>query len=81
MDTATFTSTFSEERRPIHLFLRELKFGEKMLPTDLYLDMWGELRVKGRVRFWKNKYTRGYAKHYRICDFASSDFMMEKKKG
>ncbi len=80
METTDVTCT----QRPIHLFLRELLNGEKMLPTDFYLDMWGELHMKGKVSFWNRKYRKdcaGLSKHYRICHFASSDFMMGKVKG
>ncbi len=61
----------------MHLELRALRYGEKMLPTDLYLDQWGQLHVKGRVSFWRRKYTKGYVKHFRVCKWGG-DFTMVK---
>ncbi len=82
METTTFTSTYSEDRCPMHLYLRELKDGEKMLATDLYLDWWGQLHVKGRVSFWHRKYRKGnYVRHFRVCYNEVGMFKMVKEVG
>ncbi len=75
----TFSSNSSNKLSSMQLHLRQLNYGEIMKPTDLWLDMWGELHVKGKVRFFYRKYSRGYAKHFRIVSHGY-DFKMIVEK-